>query len=322
MLEKKSKQQKSKKKQHNLPTVKEIVSNEFTLKNFEIEGSPLMLLDDENKQQDNLQQNLTLSTTTSIENNLICGNNTYLDENELTIWHMSHKFNYNTKNKKWPTHTKIYCWNDGESFNTTPIMIPRNVDILIEEFSNFEGVFCNIGCALRWLKDQGSTDIPMRVMKFGIFISKVLNLDLKEMRVAYPKIMLKKFGGNLTIERYRQDYNLYEQDISQIDHIFLPAVLLFEIDRKIKNSSSSEIYNRHAQIYDFEEDLYKNTKDEKICIFNTPLWVLKNDHKKMDFDENISSKKIEEEEEEEDEEENYYNNDDNDDELLYDFKKK
>lgn len=358
----KTKEKKSKKIHNTLPTIKDIVSNDFVIKNYEIEGSPLMLLDEkqnnnnntDNNKSNNKQQNHTgLSSPVQIEN-LICGNNTHLDENELTIWYMSHNFNYNTKNKKWPTHTKIHCWNDGEPFDGVPIMIPRNVDILIEEFSNFEGVFCNVGCALRWLKDQGSTDIPMRIMKFGIFISKVLKLDLRNMRVAYPKIMLQKFGGNLSIENYREDYKSYKQDISQVDHLFLPAILLFEIDRKITNDASSdnnislgEQYpnqkeqQQHSQVYDFETDIYKNPKDQKICVFNTPLWVLKNDHKKMDFElyDHDDFLKKQQQQQNYNEREGFYdddddnnNNDNNDDyeednnnydndELLYDLKK-
>lgn len=290
------KPRKTKKKQSNIVAIKTIINDQFKVDNFEIEGSPLNInntskniisnvnqnINDFNliTSNTNLKKNETLlpsqhisvdDINSNFDNHIICGNNTFLNENELTSWYISHHFNYNAKNNNWPKFSKICCWNDSEPFENVPIMIPRDVDIMIEEFRNFEGVFCSIGCALRWLKDQGSTDIPMRIMKFGIFISKVFKLQLLDCRVAYPKIILKKFGGVLTIEQYRQDLKLFAQEIDQVDHLFLPAVLLFEINREKKEGSEEN----HAQVYEFEKDIYKNTNDKKIPIFNTPLWILR-----------------------------------------------
>ena len=297
------KPRKQKKKQSNIINIKTIISDQFKVDNYEIEGSPLnAIINNSNnifisttnqknindfttnnntfiKKNENslLSQQLIVDDNNSgnFNNHIICGNNTFFDQNELTSWHISHHFNYNAKNNNWPKFSKICCWNDSEAFENVPIMIPRDVDIMIEEFRNFEGVFCSVGCALRWLKDQGSTDIPMRIMKFGIFISKVLKLELLDCRVAYPKIMLKKFGGLLTIEQYRQDLKLFAQEINQVDHLFLPAALLFEINRETKENNEE----KHAQIYEFEKDIYKNPNDKKIPIFNTPLWILRKNNK-------------------------------------------
>lgn len=102
----------------------------------------------------------------------------------------------------WPLQTKLHCWNCAEPFSGRPIMIPRVYNDETYSFSGCVGVFCTIGCAMRYILDTVNTsDRSHRLFVLNLFAERVLNLPF--CRPAPHPSMLKKFGGKMNIDEYR-----------------------------------------------------------------------------------------------------------------------
>ena len=124
--------------------------------------------------------------------------------------------------KEWPAHSPYACWVDCHTFNTTPVGIPHS---FIDGVFYCYGNFCSYNCGKRYLcpNVEDDDDISMMQTINDIFImdDKSEKLQLLELlchietgnplnepiRMSSKRMTLKLFGGDKTIEDYRNGFN-------------------------------------------------------------------------------------------------------------------
>jgi len=65
------------------------------------------------------------------------------------------------------------------------------------------GIFCSWNCAKSYIQQSYSSESSEQLMWMRIMAKQVFGTTLKQFHAAPPRIFLKMFGGNLTIEEFR-----------------------------------------------------------------------------------------------------------------------
>ena len=117
------------------------------------------------------------------------------------------------KNKSWPKSSPYACWNCTEHFDGAPVGIPTiAMSDSYEDTYYLEGNFCSFNCAARFLYDNHTAQNSQLSTIYEIlnFIYNELSEDGEEyqsIKLAPERICLKKFGGHLSLEEYRKNFN-------------------------------------------------------------------------------------------------------------------
>jgi len=122
--------------------------------------------------------------------------------------------------KDWPTYSPYACWNDCHTFETTPVGIPHR---LVEGCFHCYGNFCSYNCAKRYLlpKDEAD-DLTTLSTTHDAYVSDSISEQLQLLELlchietgtpledriirAPNRLVLKLFGGDKTIEDYRNSF--------------------------------------------------------------------------------------------------------------------
>ncbi len=108
-------------------------------------------------------------------------------------------------NDDWLNNTNVCCWWCCHSFDTVPIGMPEKYDELMKKFL-VKGVFCSFSCMMAYKKEIKRDCTKDYLIKFlytrltGTFL-----LDA-HLEPAPPRCCLKMFGGDLTIEEFRNSF--------------------------------------------------------------------------------------------------------------------
>ena len=111
-----------------------------------------------------------------------------------------------------PEYTELCCFHDSCKIKGKPIFLPDR-----EEDGRFYiiGWFCSVNCALAYNFNIKDNKVSQRIS----LITQLYKID-KHIKPAPDNKILKKYGGNLTIEEYRDlltdNYNNYKIVISPI----------------------------------------------------------------------------------------------------------
>ena len=159
--------------------------------------------------------------------------------------------------KEWPATSSYCCWYDCHPFNETPVGIPEK--IIIENGNiTFElsGNFCSYNCAYRYLNPclNNTDDISLininldyiyaddksnKTQLLELLCSIECNHQyLNKIKPSAPRLSLKLFGGLLSIEDYRANFNQHTEF-----HIFkYPLVpIIYNIGELTKPDNQSKI---------------------------------------------------------------------------------
>lgn len=103
------------------------------------------------------------------------------------------------KNNKWPKKTNIDCLWCCHSFNNTPVGIPIKKE---DNAYTMFGCFCSPNCAAAYNFDSKytSNEIWERYSLLNILYGSME----EPIKIAPPRLSLKKFGGKFTIEEFRE----------------------------------------------------------------------------------------------------------------------
>lgn len=135
-----------------------------------------------------------------------------------------HPFFGNPKITKWPEKVDIACLHCCETFDTVPVPVVRHYDELKNIYYVY-GIFCLVNCAKSYLIEHETSLSMMRLMYFNHMCRNVFNIH-GPIRPAYPRIRLKRFGGDKTIDEFRQNANKITSKI--IEPPFIQSSLLCE----------------------------------------------------------------------------------------------
>lgn len=99
--------------------------------------------------------------------------------------------------------TGICCWWDTEAFSTTPCAIPLSRS---NDGYKMHGVFCSHNCACAYLFNEPEVKDKMwsSYSLLNTICKKVYGPDYKKVQMAPPRQSLKKFGGHMDIQEFRQ----------------------------------------------------------------------------------------------------------------------
>jgi len=107
----------------------------------------------------------------------------------------------------WPTKCDILCWNCCHPFTTPPVPLPVSYDERRDSF-HVMGNFCSWACAKAYSRDyvmsgasRGSQAMALTLLR------KRATRDSSPLVAAPPRILLKAFGGYMSIDEYRTSHH-------------------------------------------------------------------------------------------------------------------
>ena len=139
---------------------------------------------------------------------------------------------------------ELICWNCCYGFSKQKIKyLPIKYDKGV--FHTF-GSFCSYECGGRYLFDNyNSSELWDKMSLLNIYYNITMGTQRK-LNIAPPNLLLKRFGGKLTIEEYReessyQNYNIKIPPIIPIHHTY------HKHDAKIKNNDNIKDYSLYRK---------------------------------------------------------------------------
>jgi hypothetical protein len=105
---------------------------------------------------------------------------------------------------EWPMSTDLYCWTCSHPFESIPVAIPHIYDSKLNLFFCY-GNFCSFSCAKRYvLESSGNTQSCTLLALLRSKIIGGLGTANMGIKAAPPRTSLKVFGGQLSIEAFRE----------------------------------------------------------------------------------------------------------------------
>lgn len=176
--------------------------------------------------------------------NIITNNTIY----ERKISNTMIQYSYENVHKQWPIKTSYLCFWCCHKFDNRPHFIPKKYE---KDIFHVYGNFCSFNCALAFInaqKKQHSMDAEL----LHFLYRKIYNSNI-EIKPAPPKEILIDFGGNVTIEEFRSNFN----NNLEYDIIYPPIIsMISQISESTKLKSINtiqEIKHKPIQIKLFEK---------------------------------------------------------------------
>lgn len=136
--------------------------------------------------------------------------------------------------------SNIYCWNCCHQYNSIDCNIP------LKHHNNIfyiYGHFCSNECSLRYILDNFNDKYKwelISLLNFYVNISK--NTSGKYIKPAPNRVHLNTFGGNLTIDEFR---NIHNVDSLNNNNINIPPIIPITHEDYNYNSNISVQENKH-----------------------------------------------------------------------------
>lgn len=165
------------------------------------------------------------------------------------------KTKYNTENKidlllqlvhcnkfnKWPEKTNTSCFWCCHEFGGTPWGIPYKYE---DNLFHLFGIFCSPNCCASYIFDEScNNNIKWeRFSLLNLLYSKVYG-ELEDITLAPSKLALKKFGGSLEIDEYRDKFKTKNTFVLKFPPLVSIIPILDEINKNkinIKNSMNNK----------------------------------------------------------------------------------
>jgi hypothetical protein len=150
------------------------------------------------------------------------------------------EFIEHNKKKKWPESTNIDCLWCCHEFDNFPFGIPiKKYDTTYYMFGNF----CSAECSAAYNFDNN--DSCESFERYSL-INYLYSID-KQIKVAGPRLSLKKFGGQLSITEFRNNNNIYSKQYKLLLPPMISLIPLVEevnlIDNKISIDNNDNLFN-------------------------------------------------------------------------------
>ena len=141
------------------------------------------------------------------------------------------------------------CWNCCHSIKNI-YSIPLKYEN--EKFYIY-GDFCCLGCSLRYIIDNNKNhELWEKYELFNLYYRKIYGNDIS-INIPPSRLCLKYFGGNLTIDEYREEIIFNEMD----NPIIIP------VKNYCKKKENNYSFNNKGDL-----KLYRKSKKENKTIFN------------------------------------------------------
>ena len=175
------------------------------------------------------------------------------------------------KIKKWPEKTNICCLWCCHEFENTPWGIPYKYE---EDLFHLFGIFCSPNCSASYIfNNLYSTNKKWEYFSLlNLLYYKIYN-EMKNIYLAPSKLSLKKFGGCLDIDEYRDKFNK--------DNIYLlkfpPSVSIIPVIEEIdENKYNIKNMNKSNNFIPLDANRIKKANKELKLKRSKPLTNSKN----------------------------------------------
>lgn len=175
------------------------------------------------------------------------------------------KFIHNTN---WLYSTDVCCWWCCHHFDSVPIGLPQEYNYNMEKF-RVKGVFCSFSCMLAYKEDQGISNTNYLIKALYCKLTCTLLKDA-QLKPAPPRYSLKMFGGELTIEDFRQ--NSKENKIyKMIDYpMYISRDFIEELDIKNVKAVNKNVF-QDKNVYNLDDKLVEDAKNRLSQIEETTI---------------------------------------------------
>jgi len=180
--------------------------------------------------------------------NKLCSdyNNILIDRDK--VFPIFLEYNEYNKKQKWPESVNIDCLWCCHSFNNFPFGIPiKKCDDTYYMFGNF----CSAECAAAYNFDNNNTCEAYE--RYSLI--NYLYSNKSKIKIAGPRLSLKKFGGQLSIEEFRKNNTIYNKNYKLLLPPMISLIPLIEevniVDNKIcldNNNNLLDIDNNELKL--------------------------------------------------------------------------
>jgi hypothetical protein len=154
---------------------------------------------------------------------------------------MMYKF---VHNKDWLEKTDVCCWWCCHTFDTVPIGMPNYFDLKIKKF-RVNGVFCSFPCVMSYCRDRRQLqNYPLIKQLYRNVTASSLDSDIL---FAPSRYTLKIFGGDLTIDEFREASNSNERIYRMIEYpMYMSRSYVEEVDIANVKSANTKVFKEGA----------------------------------------------------------------------------
>lgn len=165
-------------------------------------------------------------------------------------------------NENWIYSTDVHCWWCCHGFNNIPIGLPDSYNYETNKF-RVKGIFCSFSCMLAYKQDKRILNVDYLIKALYCKLTKTL-LNDSELKPAPPRCSLKIFGGELTIDEFRnstRENKIYKM----IDYpMYISRDFIEEIDIKNVKAVNKNIFQEKS-IYNLDD---KRVEDARTRLLN------------------------------------------------------
>lgn len=106
---------------------------------------------------------------------------------------------------RWLEPTKVWCWHCCHAFEGSPVYVPTAIKTVSDDDATFEvyGNFCSFPCARTYLAERPHFNSHQEMVLLNKMAIDVYGQDMP-IRLAPPRICLSQFGGNMSLDEFRQ----------------------------------------------------------------------------------------------------------------------
>jgi hypothetical protein len=171
-----------------------------------------------------------------------------------------HKILNEFNNTEYPTSSPYVCWYDCHNFTGPPVGIPEKIIYNGDSFIFIvSGNFCSFNCAMRYLMptniddyscinnfidNTNSDDKYDKIQMLEMLAHIELNTSLyTKIKLAPPRLSLKMFGGVLSIEEFRDNFN----KLSQFHIYKYPIISIhYNLEETINMNNKTLLYSNNT----------------------------------------------------------------------------
>jgi len=135
-----------------------------------------------------------------------------------------------------------FCWNCNHS-------IERNISIPLKRSRKVfyvYGNFCSSECGSRYILDtyKGDKELWEKMSLLNLYYNICNNTKGKTVSTAPPKLRLKNFGGDLTIDEYRETFKK-----DNLSEIYLPPIIPLKYEAIVIENTSLVETKHNYKLY-------------------------------------------------------------------------
>ena len=157
---------------------------------------------------------LIMTESVAKEDGILCCNILHQEGTEQwSLWR--HPLFAYEETLSWPPEgwESIACWHCCNTFTSAPCTAPHSFDRKRSTF-NVSGIFCSWSCAKAYILEQKSWSSRERLLLLEELARRIHPLGEKSIPTAPPRLRLKMFGGDLTIEQFREESALVRSSVA------------------------------------------------------------------------------------------------------------